>query len=207
MGKFLMAVIVLALAFSTSSNAQANLLTNPGFETSDLTGWTNEWNPSNVFTTAANPQSGSFEARNAFDGGDHQYVSGIVGGQQYRLTGYAYIPSGGSIDTTKWGSYIGLKFYNALDQELVNYQIDMQSPALFARDTYNKADTGWVVAPSTAVVARVRFGTWQSGVTPANPTDFDNFDLETQAIPEPTSMLLLGTGLVGLVGLTRRKRA
>src|SRR5215831_18084751 len=40
-------VIALVLLFGTSSVAQQNLLTNPGFETGDFTGWTMTQNSPN----------------------------------------------------------------------------------------------------------------------------------------------------------------
>lgn len=198
MGKLIVVLSLVVLLIP--GVASANLLTNPGFETGNFNGWSADWNLGNQAVSALNPQAGSWAARNFYDGGMYQQVNGIVGGTQYRLTGYSYIPNGGSLQS--WGSYIGVKFFNALDQELVNYQVDTQN---LPRNVYNLADTGLVNAPATAAYARVRFGTWQSAVTPATPTDFDSLNLEGQ-IPEPTSLLLLGSGLIGLFGLTKKKK-
>lgn len=165
MGKFLLAALMFALAFGTSSIAQANLLTNPGFETSNLTGWTADWNPSNIGVVTDNPQNGTYHARTFWDGGRYQDVS-ITGGQQYRLTGWAYIPSGtgGSV----WGTYIGLRFLTSGGATVENYQIDMQE---LPRNQYNMADTDWVAAPATAVTARVRFGTWANDPLATSESD------------------------------------
>ena len=199
MGKFLFATLILAIVIGTSSIAQANLLVNPSFEDGTLTSWTVDWAESNIGTSTVNPQSGTYHARNYNDGGRYQDVS-ITGGEQYRLTGYAYIPAGGQ--TEPWNTFIGLRMFDAVGGQLFNWQYDMKD---LPRNLYNLADSNWVAAPATAVIARVRFGTWASlPYSPANPTDFDNFDFTP--IPEPTSLLLLGSGLVGLAAFTRKRR-
>jgi len=187
------------------SLAQANLLINPSMEevdntTGKLKGWQDDWN-TNIWRSSDNRHTGEYCARNYWDGGAYQDVEGIIGGQQYRLTGWVYIPdeNSGSV----WGSYIGLKFYRANGTQC--YQWEQGDFALRPRNQWNMGDSGWITAPADAVKARVRFGTWANApYQPTNPTDFDDFNLSV--IPEPSSIILLGTGLMGLFGLGARRR-
>lgn len=188
--------------------ASANLLLNPGFEFSGedghMTGWsaapTDGWNASNISGTLDNPHSGAYAAKNFWDGGRWQNVA-VTGGQEYRLTGWVHIPSG--VGGSPWNSFIGFKWLRATGTTAGSWETSFKD---LPRDQYNQGDSGFRVAPLDAVTAKVKFGTWSSDpFAPVNPTEFDDFDFSP--IPEPTSLLLLGSGLVGLVGLTKRKKA
>lgn len=214
MSKFLLATLILLLAFGTSSTAQANLLVNPDFENgtvgSEPPGWrfigTRGPTITSAFTSDVNPQSRTRNCRViapglGWSGGMDQDVS-VTPGQQYRLTGYAYVPNGTGIGN--WSASIQLLFIRFIDGTgyvTGSRYFDMKA---LPRDQYNLADTGWITAPSDTEIARIYFGTfaiWDE--QPVSPVDFDNFDFSP--IPEPASLILLGSGLIGLVGFTRKR--
>jgi hypothetical protein len=196
-------ILVVALLLVSPAVAHANLLVNPGFESTGEQGHTTGWYVdygSNIFGAEDNPLSGSWNARNYNDGGMAQDVA-VTAGEAYQLTGWAYIPTG--TGGSPWGTYIGVKFKRANGSTTASWEkADFASEP---RDQYNMADSGLLVAPEDAVTATVRFGTWASDpYLPVAPTDFDDFAFE--AIPEPSSLMLLLTGITGIFGLGLKKR-
>ena len=198
MKKIMIMLAFLMIVSGTASAAQ--LLTNPGFEAGNTSGWTKGYG--DIFAVDANPREGNFGARNFWDGSMSQEAVVAPGGS-YTISGSAFIPSGG--DAGGWGSYIALDWLNASHTKISSAW--SAGPDADARDTWHDYASGNLTAPSNAAYAKVSFGLWQSGAEPANPTDFDNFALNGQPIPEPASMLLLGSGLVGLIGFARKKRS
>ena len=191
--------LVIALLLVSPALVSANMLVNPGFETGDVSGWTEDWNIANQYASTSNPHNGTYALRNANDGGMYQDVDATAG-WQYQLTGYEYIGIKGG--TSAWGSFVGLQFLDASDNVIGDTEIDTTA---FTPLSYQLADTGLVTAPTGTITARVRFGTWaNTPYDPLNPTDFDDFDLT--AVPEPSSLMLLLTGITGIFGLGLKRK-
>ena len=195
MKKYFITVVFLGMVLVNAVHAaEGNLLINPGFETGDMTGWTEWWGGENIQATSDNPFTGNFAARNYYDGGKYQEVD-VTSGLDYGLTGYGYLPSNGS--SGLWGSFIGIEFIDQYKTIVESQEIDLRH--LGESDTWNFANFGTLTAPDRAEYARITFGTWwEEGNNPAYPTDFDDFDFHV--VPEPVSavLMLIGGGTMVL---------
>ena len=172
--------LVALLALAGPSSAQ-NLLTNPGFETGNLTGWTDAGNTGwNVVTTV--PHTGTFGISNGAVGSPSLLQQTVITtpGQNYQVCGWLRNDGAGQFQIQWNGVFI---------------------PG--TADTFTSHD--YLQFCGTAV------GTGSDTVTYSFRDDpgFVNFDDASvvAAIPEPGSFSLLGVGIASsLMFVVRRRR-
>ena len=170
--------------------ASANLLTNPGFETGTFSGWT-PYAFGSEQVSSANPNSGQYEAR-IYNYGWIAQIVNLTPNTTYKLSSFLYMPQDGG------DASISITFYNSTGT--TSFQQERSWVRIPGNQQYDKIETDWLTAPDYTAYAKVRCSVDSAG----SYIDFDDVSLDV--IPEPSSLLLLFTGLTGLFGLLTRPK-
>jgi hypothetical protein len=200
-----MKMILMCVGLASAVWALPGLLTNPCFETGDATGWTT-WN-----SPWGGPFTTDFAATPAIEGLYSLNMS-CPGGSFGVYQEFAVIPGEEYFFTAVWkGDGSNAWFECLLLDEAYSYAV-ADGPA--AEDIIAKHDT-WTLGPvpfgpEQVCGSRVASGTVMTVVLKCGASGgsadvwFDCVDV-CGPIPEPGTCLLVGTGLLGLAGLARRK--
>lgn len=231
MHKIVLTALVLAVALFGVNTASANLLADPSFE-NYTGGWfglswtdspwyggggsgipnnTNIGGGSGITNLHANSGSRSallYQFGTGADGDTWSYAS--VGQKNLLVTGNTTYNA--SIVGKKIGSIAGAQGY--LKVSWLDASGGTISTSVGASQLTDAATTGtWVslsdnfVSPETAAKATFDIVFDRMSTTTGDPNDvvFDNANFDV--VPEPASLLLLGSGLVGLFGLGKKKKS
>ena len=196
MSKLLRVSLVIALfTFGAVSlvHADSNLVTNGSFETGDFTGWTVSGDTGFIGVCSVDTCPGGFAPEDgtyaAYFGpvGDTATISQMIPttpGQDYTLSFYLAAPSNGTPNffSVTFGSTIfSLTNFGASfgwQQFLITTQAtSTQTPLTF---TFRNDPSYWFLDNVTVTQG-------------------------TQTVPEPSTLMMFGSGLLGIAGIARRK--
>jgi hypothetical protein len=173
-------LFIVAVLASAALTARANLVTNPGFETGDFTGWTN--NSGGNFVNAANSHTGTYAAWMGAVGSDGSFQQSIATtpGQLYNVSFWLQSPGGTPNDFS--ASFAGVTFYTITNAGAFPYT----------------QEVGNITATSASSL--LLFSARQ------DPSYWNVDDVDVHAVvPEPGTLGLVALGALGLVGAVRKR--
>lgn len=200
----LRAVLAVGMAVALAGAASANLLTNPGFETGDFTGW----NAGGYYAgTGGDAQSGTY-------GGAYYVAPSQAGGSYFILDQIVPITEGLSYDASCWMRYAGTA--NNSEQFLEIQWINASgimwgsgsgTTPVSGPQSYTQYSLNELIAPAGALSANVRAVVHTTDTTTDNAWHtFDDFSF-AESIPEPATIGLTGLGIALAIYLKRRVKS
>lgn len=205
----LVAAMGFTLFAGTAQAAIVELTNNGGFETGDFTGWTQFDLPGTESITTDNPASGTY-AGNLNVGGWTLIKQANMGVGQVTAGGQEITISFDMRGTVGVGGVVFAEFFSELDGGGTSKaEILFGGGPIFPNSDWTNytttATTGSDVGGGVTLQLKV-----DCGANPSCVSDvyFDNVSVtaDVSAVPVPAAAWLFGSGLIGLVGMARRKK-
>ena len=192
-----------AVLLAAATLASANLITNPGFESGDLTGWSTfglGWRTATGADALSETYGLVCDVLDSHTGenwrGVYQNVP-VSAGMAYNAGVYVR-----AVSVANSASWLELQWLDSGGGVISQ----LQSSTVTSDQAFTYMGLSSVVAPVGAVNASVRGIVNMTALPPGGDGDFHIFDdFNVAAVPEPSSLALLAVGSLAL-GLRRRLR-